>query len=623
MNPSKTLLYSTLGVGLVLVALLGANLIVSPLRLRSDFTADRLHTLSEGTVRILEKVRGLDTDITVNFYVSGKANKLPSFVEPLARNTEDLLNEFKARSGGRIVVKKLDPEPDSETEDAAKLDGIEPIQNPQNGGGYYLGVAVNLDPAKAVLPAITPDTDRLLEYNLARAISQVMQTNKPVIGVMSSLPVTGGMNPMAMQMGGRPQQSEPWVVVSELKRDFDVESVGMDVDSIDEKIKVLLVIHPKDISEKAQYAVDQFVLRGGRLIALLDPNCRADTRGANNQMGINFGAASTMPKLLKAWGLEMDTTKIVADREFTRQLNFGRGPQWAPAYMWLNKKGINADDALFSQTDNLLMPFVGAFTGKPADGLKMETILKTTTDAQMVDGLTADMNGAKTMDDFAPSGVSYNLAVRLTGKFKSAFPDGKPGETNAAAATGLKEGKAENTVFLFADADFIFDQFCVQIDRMFRVAVPFNGNLPMMQNVVEQMAGDANLIGSRSRASVRRPFTVVQEMQAAANKRFQAEISGFQKQVEDAQNKISAIQSKKEGNQKFILAPEAATELKKVQEMQVKANKDLRRVRRDLNKDIDSMENRYKWINIGLMPALVTVAGIAFAMSRRSKQAAK
>lgn len=623
MNPSKTLLYSTLGVGLVLVALLGANLIVSPLRLRSDFTADRLHTLSEGTVRILEKVRGLDTDITVNFYVSGKANKLPSFVEPLARNTEDLLNEFKARSGGRIVVKKLDPEPDSETEDAAKLDGIEPIQNPQTGGGYYLGVAVNLDPAKAVLPAITPDTDRLLEYNLARAISQVMQTNKPVIGVMSSLPVTGGMNPMAMQMGGRPQQSEPWVVVSELKRDFDVESVGMDVDSIDEKIKVLLVIHPKDISEKAQYAVDQFVLRGGRLIALLDPNCRADTRGANNQMGINFGAVSTMPKLLKAWGLEMDTTKIVADREFTRQLNFGRGPQWAPAYMWLNKKGINADDALFSQTDNLLMPFVGAFTGKPADGLKMETILKTTTDAQLVDGLTADMNGAKTMDDFAPSGVAYNLAVRLTGKFKSAFPDGKPGETNAAAATGLKEGKAENTVFLFADADFIFDQFCVQIDRMFRVAVPFNGNLPMMQNVVEQMAGDANLIGSRSRASVRRPFTVVQEMQAAANKRFQAEISGFQKQVEDAQNKISAIQSKKEGNQKFILAPEAATELKKVQEMQVKANKDLRRVRRDLNKDIDSMENRYKWINIGLMPALVTVAGIAFAMSRRSKQAAK
>ena len=354
MNPSKTLLYSTLGVGLVLVALLGANLIVSPLRLRSDFTADRLHTLSEGTVRILEKVRGLDTDITVNFYVSGKANKLPSFVEPLARNTEDLLNEFKARSGGRIVVKKLDPEPDSETEDAAKLDGIEPIQNPQNGGGYYLGVAVNLDPAKAVLPAITPDTDRLLEYNLARAISQVMQTNKPVIGVMSSLPVTGGMNPMAMQMGGRPQQSEPWVVVSELKRDFDVESVGMDVDSIDEKIKVLLVIHPKDISEKAQYAVDQFVLRGGRLIALLDPNCRADTRGANNQMGINFGAASTMPKLLKAWGLEMDTTKIVADREFTRQLNFGRGPQWAPPASprglrphvrdWVPPRGCHATD---------------------------------------------------------------------------------------------------------------------------------------------------------------------------------------------------------------------------------------------------------------------------------------
>jgi len=272
----------------------------------------------------------------------------------------------------------------------------------------------------------------------------------------------------------------------------------------------------------------------------------------------------------------------------------------------------------------LLMPFVGAFTGKASDGLKMETILKTTTDAQLVDGLMADMNGAKTMDEFSPSGAVYNLAVRLSGKFKTAFPEGKPGDTNAATAgTLLKEGKSENTVYLFADADFIYDQFCVQIDRMFRVATPFNGNLPMIQNVVEQMAGDENLIGSRSRASVRRPFTVVQEMQAAANKKFQAEIAGFQKKVEEAQTKISGIQSKKEGNQKFILAPEAAAELKKVQEMQVTANKDLRRVRRELTKDIDSMENRYKWINIALMPVLVSAAGIAFAVSRRSKTAAK
>ncbi len=633
-SKSKTLLYSTLGVGLVFVALFGANLIFSPARVRVDLTADKLYTLSAGTKRILEKVRSSDTDVTVSFYVSQKANRLPSYVEPLARNTEDLLNEFKAQAGGRLVVKKLDPEPDSETEDAAKLDGIEPLQNPQTGEPYYLGVVVNLDPGKAVLPAITPDSDRLLEYNLSRAISQVLQTTKPVIGVMSSLQVNGGFNPMAMQ-GGGPRQTDPWVAISELKRDFDVQNVGMDSDKIDDKVKVLIVIHPKDITDKAQYALDQFVLRGGRLIALLDANCRADTRGANNQMGINFGAASTLPKLLKAWGLEFDISKIVADREFTRQLNFGRGPQWAPAYMWLNKKGINQDDAIFAQTDNLLMPFVGAFTGKPADGLKMETILKSTSDAQLVDGLTADLNGSKTMDDFAPSGVVYSLAVRLTGKFKTAFPEGKPGdpktpetdkdkkETPAPSGDQLKESSAENTVYLFGDSDFIYDQFCVQIDRMFRVATPFNGNLPMFQNLVEQMAGDANLIGSRSRASVRRPFTVVQEMQAAANKKFQAEIAGFQKKVEESQTKISQIQSKKEGNQKFILAPEAAVELKKLQETQAAANKDLRRVRRELSKDIDSMENRFKWINIALMPFLVTAAGIAFAFSRRSKTAAK
>ncbi len=628
MNSPKlqTALYSTAGVVVMFVAIVGLNLAFSPARVRLDLTEDRLHTLSDGTRKILDRLKDSDTDVVVNYYVSQKGNRLPTQMETYARQVEDMLSEYRAQSGGRLVVKKFDPQPDSEVEDAAKLDGVEAQVNPQNGEPFYLGLSVALEPQKVTLPSLTPDRDRLLEYDLSRAISQVLQTAKPVIGVMSPLPVFGQQaNPMMARMGQ--QGSEPWLFLNELKRDFDVQEIPMDSATIDEKVQVLLLIHPKDITDTAEYAIDQFILRGGRLVALLDALSLADNRNPN-PMGFNMGGGSTLPQLLKSWGLEFDTTRVVADLQFTKEVNFGRGPQMAPAFLFVNQKGINADDALFSQTDNLLLPFAGAFTGKPADGLTQEVLVRTTTDSQLVDGVTAQLNGRKIVDDFTASGSEYALAVRLSGRFKTAFPGGRPGaaaagETNAPTAQGLTESAGEGTVYLIGDSDFLYDPYCVQIDRMFRVAIPFNGNLALGQNLMEQLAGDSNLIGARSRASLRRPFTVVQEKEAEAQKRFQAEIARFQKEVEEAQQRISEIQSRKEGSQKFILSPEAAAELKKLQERQVVANKELRRVRKELRQEVESMQDRWKWINIALMPVVVSGAGIGLALARRRRTAAR
>lgn len=625
----QTLLFSTVGVVVVFVAIIGANLIFSPARIRVDLTADKLHTLSDGTKKILAKV---DSKVEVRLYASRGENRLPSGLKNYVQSVEDLLAEFKAQSNGKIEIKKFDPEPDSESEDLAKLDGVDP-QMLNTGESFYLGLAVSLDPNKASIPFLSPDREKLLEYDLARAISQVIRTEKPVVGVMSPLQVFGMQMPPQMMMRMQQQGQEPWIFINELKRDFEVQQVGMDVDKIDDKIKVLIVIHPKDITDKAQFAIDQFVLRGGKLIGFLDALCLVDNRQPN-PMGFNMGGGSSLPKLLKAWGLEFESSKVIADPNFAKQLQGRDGrPQIVPSFLFLNPEGINKDDAVTSQSDDLWVPFSGAFTGKAVDGLKQDVLLKTTLKAQLVDGVTAQLNGQKVMDELKPAGVNYSIGVRLTGKFKTAFPDGKPAadakdgdkkEEAKPAGDVLKESKTDGVVYLFGDADMLADQFSVEINPIFRMAVPRNGNLALLQNLVEQASGDSNLIGARSRASIRRPFTTIQRIETEARMRYQSQLEELEKRQQETQRQLNEVQIKKEGNTaKVILTPEQKQAIEKFQKDQVETKKQLKAVRKELRQDVESMENRLKWANIALMPAVVTIAGIGLAAARRRKQAAR
>jgi len=617
----QTLLFSTAGVGLAFVAITGLNLLFSPVRARLDLTADGLHTLSEGSRKILSKI---DSNVEVRLYVSRGENRMPSAIKNYAQTVEDLLQEFRAASGGKITIKRLDPEPDSDAEDTAKLDGIEPVSLGQMGGDpIYFGMAVSLAPETKAIPFLSPQREKLLEYDIARVISQVIATNKPVLGVMSPLPVLGGpaMNPMMMQMGRQPQQQQPWITFSELKRDFTVESVPMETDTIPDKIQVLMVVHPKDISEKAQYAIDQFILRGGKLIAFLDTQCITDNRNPN-PMGMNLGGGSSLPKLLEKWGIGLDTSKVVADRTFSRELQGRDGrPQPVPAFLFLNADGVNRDDAVTGQSDNLWLPFAGGFTGKPAEGLKADVLLKSSKDSQLVDGMTSQFNGAKILDDFAPSQTNYPLALRLSGKFKTAFPDGKPGATNASS---LKEAKSDTVVYLFGDADFLNDAYSVEVNPMLGMAMPRNGNLALVQNLVEQASGDVNLVGARGRASVSRPFTVVQRMEGEARARYQGKIEGLNKKVEQLQSKLNDVQIKQEGNtSKIILTKDQQDAISNFKKQQIEARKDLRKERRNLDVDVKNLENQVKWLNIAAMPLLVSAAGIALAIARKNRTNAK
>ncbi len=620
-KPLETLLYSAVGVAAMAIIVIAGNIVTSAFKQRIDLTKEQAYTLSPGTRAILKK---LDTTVKVRLYVTQGDASSPEtvFLRGYARKIEDLLAEYRQAANGKLVVEKLDPQPDSDAEDSARLDGVEG-EMLQNGEKFYLGLSVSIIDSKQAIPFLAPNRERQLEYDLSRAITRVVSPDKPVVGIMSPMPVFGApSNPMMARMGQ--QGSQPWALVTELKNDFSVKSVPMDSEKIDDDVKVLIVIHPRDIQDKAQYAIDQFVLRGGKLIAYLDPLPLIDSKEQNQMFGSIPNSGSNLEKLMKSWGFALDTSKVVADLNYKMQLGGRNGqPQEAPAFLSVTADGINGDDIVTSQIDNIWLPFAGAITGTPVAGLTMTPLIKSTKQSQLVDGFMANLSGENVIKEFKPSLTEYILGMRLKGKFKTAFPGGKPGETNAPA--GLKESAQENNVIVFADADMLFDNFAMrQVQSPFgNMAMAMNGNLNMAQNAVEQLAGDNNLIGVRSRAVQNRPFTVVKKMQAEAESNYRSKIKDMEESLAETQRQLSELQQKKEKGQRFILSPQqqAALETFRKKESDVKIK--LKEERKQLRHDIDALETRLKWFNIAAMPLLVSLSGIGLAMFKRKKTAAR
>jgi ABC-type uncharacterized transport system involved in gliding motility auxiliary subunit len=636
----QTILYSTAGVAVMLVILIAFNFIVGTARARLDLTQEKAFTLSAGTRAILKK---LDTPVTIRFYCTQSESATPEtvYLKSYARKVEDLLAEYRQVAGGKLRIEKYDPQPDSDAEDSARLDGIESQQLP-GADRFYLGLAVKCADELQSISFLAPNRERLLEYDLDRAIVRAENPEKATIGLMTPLPVFGmPSNPMMQQMGQ--QGSQPWALVTELKNDFNVKRVAMDADKIDDDIRLLVVLAPKDISDKAQYAIDQFIMRGGKLVAFLDAQCLADNRQQNQMMAQMGGGGSSLDKLLKAWGLQFDTGKVVADMKLKMQLR-GRNnePQEAPAWLALTSDSINKDDVATSQIDNIWLPLCGAFTGTPVAGLKETVLLHSSRDSQLVDAMLANFSGENIMKEFKPSGVDYALAIRLTGKFKTAFPDGAPQEKKDEKADtekkdekkpeekkggdSLKETKGDNTVVLFGDSDLLYDPFTIRrIDSPFgAMQMAMNANLNLAQNIIEQMTGDNNLIAVRSRATLNRPFTRVKEIEATANEKYQSEIKRLEDSAAEAQRKINEMQAqKKDKDQRFILSPEQRVELEKLRKEEGDTSKRLRQVKKDLKKEVVSLQTRLKWINILAVPLAVTVTGILIAIVNRRKTSAK
>jgi ABC-type uncharacterized transport system involved in gliding motility auxiliary subunit len=617
----EDLIYSGAGLAAAFVVLVLLNLVVGAARGRVDLTQGKLFTLSDGTRAVLGR---LEAPVKVRFYFSQGDSSVPLPIKAYGRRVEDLLAEFKQAGQGKVVIEKLDPQPDSEAEDSAALEGIEAQVTPA-GDKFYLGLSVSYADQKLALPTLAPDREPLLEYDLTRAIARAAVTTKPVVGVMSALPVFG--MPPSQLTGGQPLEQQ--VFVGELKRDYTVKRVSLDTQKIDDDINVLVVIHPRGIGEAAQYALDQFIMRGGKLIAFLDPNAYFDQLGNMAQMRGGGAASSSLEKLLKVWGVGFDPGKVVLDMRYMT----GSGARTLPTLLSLNDSAFDSKDITTARLGSLLMPFAGAFTGKPAQGLSETVLMKTSAYSQLVDSFAAMTQGEAAVRGFKPSGTEMPLAIRLTGKFRTAFPEGKPkveekGDRKSAArpvetkseGASLQESP-DNALVLVGDSDFINDGAAVQIQEIFgqRIVIPRNGNIAFAQALVDQFAGDPALIQLRGRASAARPFTVIRDMEAKAQQSYLGKIKELEDNLQQTQEKLSALQKGRGQGAGTILSAEQQTELENFRRKAAGTRLALKEVRRELRADSEALQFWTKVLNIALMPMLVAIAGVVLAVVRRRR----
>lgn len=613
--------YSIGGVLAVFAGVVALNFILGAVPARLDLTEGHLYTLSDGTKKLLGK---LEAPVRVRFYFNSGDENVPVPIRAFASRVEDLLREFRAASNGKVLIEKLNPQPDSDAEDSANVDGVE-AQVAPSGEKFYLGLAVSQADQKVALPALAPDRERLLEYDLVRAIGRVTQTTKPAVGVMSGLPVFG--------MPGNPmfgmQAAEPQVFILELQRDFDLKRVGMDVERIDDAISTLIVIHPKNVSEQTQFALDQFVLRGGKLVVFLDPYAYFDQQ--SGPMAAMGPSSSNLERLLKSWGLQFSADKVVLDMKYMA----GSGPRAVPTVIQLDADALNRDDVITASLGTVLMAFAGVYTGTPVEGLTQTTLMRTSALATLVDNADAMKRGEEAVRGFKADGKELAIGLRLSGTFKTAFPEGRPARKDdgkgkapapsADATPVLKESKGENTVVLIGDSDLLNDGAAVQIREIFgqRVAIPINGNLALIQAVAEQLAGDPDLIGLRGRATAARPFTVVKQMEAEAAQAYLGKIKGLEESLDETRKKLESLQKTKgPAASGAILTAEQQAEVENFRRRAAETRRELKEVRRELRAETEALEFWTKVVNIGAMPLLVAIAGLAIALVRRRRRAA-
>ena len=627
---------SLIGVVVIFIGLVLFNTITAQLKFKADLTEGDLFTLSEGSKKLLEdlKEEGDGSKLEIRFYLTQGEKGVPVFVSEHGRRIEDLLDQYQEYAGSNIELKKINPRRDTDEEELAVNDGIQLLNN-----AFYVGMAVSFLDTTEVIPFFDPAKSTTLEYDISRAIKNVLKLkeDRQTIGVMSSLNVWGGpdaSNPMAMMNRGA--QQPPWFFLRQLQQDFNVERLEATATEISDDIDLLLVIHPKNISDATEYAIDQFVLSGRKLIVFADPLALKDEgNNQNPQMRIpGMGGASTLSRLFTKWGVNFENSKVVADFNF--RLNqrdpLSRG-RIMPAYLALGKKAFNQEEIVTRDLGSIRMPYAGSFdVSNLATGLTAKELISSSDQAKLVDGMSSQFNGQKIMDSFLtgsedgkPTGTNkFALAVKISGTFTTAFPDGKPGssgdeeesdEEKTTNSNHLKESESENHVCLIGDTDLLSEEHFLIQQRFL-----LSQNVSFVQNIVDHF-GDDTLINIRSR-NQDRPFTTIMDLEKKAQSKFEDKLKKLEAEQQAILQEKTKLESTGEGQNQFTLSidPEA---VKDIQKKELEKRKQIREIRKELRSEIDLIQLQIKLANIVSMPALVVIAGIIFFVRKRKVTAAK
>jgi ABC-type uncharacterized transport system involved in gliding motility auxiliary subunit len=632
-NSNRTLLKTGGGIaGLValLAILVASNVIVGNLRIRTDLTQENLYSLSTGSRNAL---KNLDREVTVKLFFNRSSTQVPIFLKDYARQVEDLLKEYRALSGGRVIVETYDPKPDSDEEEWAQRYGItgqtvNPFEPP-----VYLGLVAVAGDMEGTLPVLDPRAEQMLEYNVTRLIYSVCHPKKPVLGVISSLPVLGRSSPRMPFPGAPGANTPPWAAFQELRQNCEIREIEPSAPEIGKDVDALAVVHPKELPESALYAIDQFALRGGRVLVFVDPLSLVDMDSQPQEYPYGMGqqAASDLGPLFKAWGIGYDAGKVLVDpRCITRVRGTGNRIEESPVILSARTGNISRSDALTSQFESMLFPFAGVLSDEAPAGVTFTALVRSSDSAGTADTMTARMGTQAMLAALKPAGTPLAIAARITGKVKTAFPDGAPVEKKdetqdkPPAPTPKEDHLAEGNiaVIVVADVDMLDDRFAVETMNFFGTSASraINDNISFLVGAAEQLTGSADLIGIRSRGMFNRPFDRVLALEDRARGIWRTKEEALQKQLEEAQSQLSRLQNQKDQSQRFILTEDQQKAIANFRAQESVIKRDLKEVRKSLRSDIERLGVVVKTVNIALMPLLVSIAGVSYGLARRRRR---
>jgi ABC-type uncharacterized transport system involved in gliding motility auxiliary subunit len=632
-------------VALVCIALMliSVNIIAGRLfAWRLDLTGEHLYTLSRGTQRTLARI---EEPITLRFYYSTRlADEAPSY-GVYAQRVRELLDQYVAAAHGKIRLEVYNPLPFSDVEDRAVAFGLQGVPLDVAGEQVYFGLAAtNSTDDQQVIAFFQPERERFLEYDLTKLVHSLAFPKKTVVGLISTLPLEGDM--MAM-MRGRP--AEPMAIMEQLQQLDTVKPLAANVDAIPPDVDVLMLAHPQNLPEKTLFAIDQFVLKGGKALVFVDPLSELQASHPSQLNPPGSPTASNLERLFKSWGFEVPANTVAGDRRDAQRVGVpsSRGSTRPLDYIaWLNLKAdnLNRNDMITADLSHVMMASAGII--EPIEGAKttIEPLITTSPDSMKIpaEKLTGLPDVAGLLAEFKPDNKRYILAAHVTGMAESAFPDGPPkppepakpeakeGETPptaepAPAADSLKQSAKPINVVVVADTDMLDDKFWLQKQEFFgqRLLVPTANNGDFVANAIEVLAGGDDLVGLRSRGTSARPFEVVERIQGEAQARYSAEERTLQAKLKDTQAKLASLTGKDQANAPANLSAEQTKAIEEFRADMVQTRRQLRDVQAALRSDIGRLKTGLEFFDIALIPIIVAAAAIvlgALRLRRRSRR---
>ena len=624
------------GTGLLLAAVLFVAVIIvvnaTLTTWRIDLTENKLFTLSDGTINILNNIK---EPIRLDFYFSQKAlTGLPQLTN-YGNRVRDMLQEYTAHANGKLELNVIDAETFSEEEDLAVASGLQGISVSNAGDRAYLGlVGVNSTDEQKVIPFFQAERESALEYDITKLIYNLDHPQKPVIGIMTSLPIFGDDQQPGM---------EPWTIISAMKEFFDVRDLGLKADTISPDINVLMIVHPKDLKAKTRFAIDQYVLKGGKVLLFLDPLAESDRVAPDPEnQAVLPDIDSELPQLTDRWGVEMLPELIAGDINAAMhvQTRSQRGMQEIAYLPWLRlaDESFNQQDFATSELSVLHLGTAGILVKKSDVKTSFTPLIETTRQSMQLsrDFLMIQRDPSVILDNFKSSETRQTLAVRLQGRATTAFPEGIPAEETttesgepaeetkpSAPPTGtdlVKEG--DINVIVVADTDILTDLFWIRSQSYLGMDLPQpiadNGNFVI--NALENLSGSNDLISLRSRGEFTRPFDRVEAIRRDAELKFREHEQQLQAKLQETEQKIKKLQEEQGNNTAIMLTPEQSREMEKFLKVRLDIRKELRAVQHELKKNIEDLGTRLRILNIGLVPLLIIFISIGTGVYRVSRR---